>query len=78
MNFDLRRKIYGDDIIGEENLQMIRIARSLGAPAKFPGSGGAVIGMYENEDQYNRLRASYLGQEFRFAKVNPQTLDLPV
>ena len=43
-NFDLRRKIFGDGVIGEKNLEMIQIARDLGCSAKFPGSGGAVIG----------------------------------
>ena len=36
-NFDLRRRIYGDRVIGSENLRMIEIARSEGAPAKFTG-----------------------------------------
>jgi glucuronokinase len=73
-NFSLRRKIYGDDIIGKRNLLMVDIARSLGAPAKFSGSGGAVIGIYKNEDQFQRLKASYLRQGFRFEKANPQML----
>lgn len=29
-NFDLRRKLYGDDVIGAENLQMINLARQVG------------------------------------------------
>ena len=76
MNFDLRRKIYGDAAIGESNLQMIEISRSLGAPAKFTGSGGAVIGMYEDEEQYRRLKKAFLDHGFRFAKVEPQKLDI--
>jgi glucuronokinase len=76
MNFDLRRKIYGDVAIGKSNLQMIEISRSLGAPVKFPGSGGAVIGMYEDEEQYRRLKKTFLNQGFRFAKVEPQRLDI--
>jgi glucuronokinase len=71
MNFDLRRKVYGDKAIGEQSLRMIEIARSLGAPSKFPGSGGAVIGVYEDEEHYNRLREAYLGHGFRFARVIP-------
>ncbi len=39
------RGIYGDAALGEANLQMIEIARQYGAAAKFPGSGGAVVGM---------------------------------
>ena len=36
VNFDLRRKIYGDDAIGKRNLQLIEIARGLGAPGLLP------------------------------------------
>jgi glucuronokinase len=72
MNFDLRRRIYGDDVIGKRNLQMIAIARDLGAPAKFPGSGGAVVGTYEDEAQCQMLELAYLGQGFRFAKLDAE------
>ena len=76
MNFDLRRKIYGDDAIGERNLQMIEIARGLGASVKFPGSGGAVIGMYEDEKQCDKLREAYLSQGFKFANVDVQDVNI--
>ena len=33
--------------MGEDNLAMIEIAKSLGAAAKFPGSGGAVVGVVD-------------------------------
>lgn len=42
-NFDLRRKIYGDKVIGSANVTMIQAARKLGAAAKFTGSGGAAV-----------------------------------
>jgi len=47
-NFDLRRRLYGDEALGRHNLEMIQIARSAGLPAKFPGSGGAVVGIYDD------------------------------
>jgi len=47
-NFDLRRKLYGDDALGRHNLEMIEIARSCGLSAKFPGSGGAIVGTYDD------------------------------
>ena len=78
MNFDLRRKIYTDDAIGEKSLQMIEIARSHGAPAKFPGSGGAVIGIYEDEEQYRRLKAAYLSRGFRFTRADPQKSSISI
>jgi len=42
-NFNLRRKLYGDKVVGRDNIKMVDLARSLGAAAKFPGSGGAIV-----------------------------------
>ncbi len=52
-NFDRRRKIYR---VSEKNIQMIEAARSVGASAKFTGSGGAIVGIYENEKMFARLK----------------------
>jgi glucuronokinase len=51
-NFDLRRKIMN---ISESNIEMIETARLCGASAKFAGSGGSIIGIYEDDDMLNRL-----------------------
>ncbi len=51
-NFDLRCKIMN---ISESNMEMVRTARSCGASAKFSGSGGAIIGMYQDDDMLRRL-----------------------
>ncbi len=51
-NFDLRCKILN---ISEPNLELVRVARSCGASAKFSGSGGAIIGMYHDNDTLNKL-----------------------
>jgi glucuronokinase len=53
-NFDKRREIYQ---IGAGNLEMVAAARSVGASAKFTGSGGAIVGTYEDEAMYTRLVA---------------------
>jgi len=74
-NFDLRMKVYSNSIIGEDNLRMIKIARSLDAPAKFPGSGGAVVGIYEDEKQFNALKRAYSSQGYKFLKANVRTAD---
>jgi len=70
MNFDLRRKIYGDRVIGEKNLEMVAIARKLGSPAKFSGSGGAIIGMYENWNDLQEIGQIYRERGFGFAKIS--------
>lgn len=51
-NFDKRRSIYK---ISEGNIKMVETARSTGASAKFSGSGGAIVGTYEDDDMYDNL-----------------------
>jgi glucuronokinase len=52
-NFDRRRQIYQ---ITDENIRMVEAARSVGASAKFTGSGGAIVGTYKNERMFVDLR----------------------
>ncbi|MDZ7262097.1 MAG: GHMP kinase [candidate division KSB1 bacterium] len=52
-NFDKRTEIIN---VGEENLELVRTARSCGASAKFAGSGGCIIGTYEDEAMYRKLK----------------------
>ena len=54
-NFDRRAGLYD---ISEGNLKMIEVARSHGASAKFTGSGGAIIGTYQDEEMFDNLRLS--------------------
>ena len=51
-NFDLRNRIFS---VAEANLNMVMTARLSGASAKFAGSGGAIVGTYEDEDQFAEL-----------------------
>ena len=51
-NFDLRKSIYR---LSQGNLDMIEAARSAGASAKFTGSGGAIVGIYDGEEMFERL-----------------------
>ncbi len=54
-NFDLRANICS---ISPGNLLMIRAAREAGATANFAGSGGAIVGSYEDERMYGALAAA--------------------
>ena len=54
-NFDLRDSIFN---VTEENRRMVKMARNMGASAKFAGSGGAIVGTYGDEDQFTRLSAA--------------------
>ena len=51
-NFDLRDRIFN---VSAANRNMVMTARSAGVSAKFAGSGGAIVGRYEDEAQYARL-----------------------
>ncbi len=51
-NFDMRQKLCR---ISDGNRAMIQCARELGASAKFTGSGGAIVGVYENQAMYDAL-----------------------
>ena len=52
-NFDKRKEIFP---ISRKNLEMVNLARMVGASAKFPGSGGAIVGMYTDEKMFNKLK----------------------
>ncbi len=51
-NFDLRCKIMN---ISDSNMEFVRIARASGVSAKFSGSGGAIIGMYPDDETLSKL-----------------------
>lgn len=46
-NFEGRRKLFGDGALGKDNIRMVEIARETGASGKFPGSGGAIVGVVD-------------------------------
>ena len=54
-NFDLRDSIFN---VSEENRRMVKVARAAGASAKFAGSGGAIVGTYEDDVHFERLSAA--------------------
>ena len=54
-NFDLRREVCP---ISKGNIRLVETARSTGASAKFTGSGGAIVGVYDGEEMFEALRAS--------------------
>ena len=57
-NFDLRDKIFN---VAELNRNMVMTARESGASAKFAGSGGAIVGTYEDEAQFAALKDKLAG-----------------
>ncbi len=68
-NFDLRRRLYK---ISPGNLEMVDIARDVGASAKFTGSGGAIVGTFEDEAMFGRLVEAFRSRDIEV--INPQIL----
>jgi len=69
-NFDLRRKLYGDEVLGRQTLSLIEIARRHDCPAKLPGSGGAVVGLApEDEAAFRALVQDYEANGFSAERV---------
>jgi len=70
-NFDLRRRLYK---LSAGNIDMVETARSVGASAKFTGSGGAIVGTYEGESMFADLKAAL--EPKGYAVLKPQILPL--
>ena len=51
-NFDLRDRVFH---VSDENRRMVMTARAVGASAKFAGSGGAIVGTYDDETMYRSV-----------------------
>ena len=66
-NFDLRRNIYN---IHPENIQMVEAARSVGASAKFTGSGGAIVGTYADRTMFAELEKTLESLSITVLKPN--------
>lgn len=58
-NFDKRKQIFK---LSEGNLRMVDTARSVGASAKFTGSGGAIIGTYTDQKMFAKLTKAFDSQ----------------
>ena len=68
-NFDLRCQVCSGSI-SDKNRRMVELARSCGASAKFTGSGGAIIGTYENEAMFDTLRTTLKGYDVDIIRPN--------
>ena len=66
-NFDLRRSLCR---IHPDNISMIEGARSVGASAKFTGSGGAIVGLYDDEKMFISLKRALSSQGVSVLKPN--------
>lgn len=68
-NFNLRKEIFGKKVIGNNNLRMIQLANKYGFAAKFTGSGGTIVGLWnENSNEDDESSATNEIDESEFDK----------
>lgn len=68
-NFDLRSSLYK---LRTSDINLVKAARLVGASAKFAGSGGAVIGVYQDDAMLLKLKEVY--QELGAEVIVPQIM----
>jgi len=68
-NFDLRRRLYK---LSQGNIDMVEAARDCGASAKFTGSGGAIVGTYEDDAMFEKLKSAL--EPMQVMVIKPQIL----
>jgi len=68
-NFDLRRAIFGDDVLGADNLALVETARELGLAAKLPGSSGAALVLLDDPTKTVPLAEAYAAKGYRFQAI---------
>jgi len=67
-NFDKRAALYN---VGDGNRDMIATARAAGASANFAGSGGAIVGIYDDQEVFGRLEAAFGPKSIRVLRIEP-------
>lgn len=55
-NFDIRSELVELD---PRNVEMVELARRVGVCAKYAGSGGAIVGICEEEDRFHQLQQEF-------------------
>jgi glucuronokinase len=68
-NFRLSIKYFDNDYLGKENIKFVQKVIETGAYAKFPGSGGAVFGLYPSEKVFNDLKEKFLDCKVEKLKI---------
>ena len=68
-NFNLRSSIYN---LPPWQAEMVEIARECGASAKFAGSGGAIVGIYDGQEMLDEMcrRLGAMGSHVVVPKID--------
>ncbi len=64
-NFDKRRTLYK---LSQDHVNMIDAAREAGASSKFTGSGGAIVGIYQDEKMFEKLKKNFSKMKVKLIK----------
>jgi len=64
--FLLRRALFGDDVLGPDNLRMVAIANQHGFQATTCGSGGAIFGLLQDSSTNSALSRSLEAEGYRY------------
>jgi len=68
-NFELRRGVFGDDVLGKHNIELVEIAREFGLAAKLPGSSGAALILLTDEDAEREMADTYAARGYSFRPI---------
>lgn len=75
-NFQLRRQLYSDEVVGKKNVKIHELANRLGFAAKFTGSGGAFLCLLKNgngwlssEEEEQQIREEFNKEGFEFVRI---------
>jgi glucuronokinase len=68
-NFELRRRLLGDSVIGAPTLRLVEIAREVGVAASLPGSSGSALCLLESEEIAAKLERRFREAGCEFVRV---------
>jgi glucuronokinase len=76
-NFAMRRRLYGDSVVGATNIAAVDLANEHGFSAKFTGSGGAILCLHRSDftewlgkEEEERLAQQFMKDiHFAFVRV---------
>lgn len=74
--------MFGDDALGALNIEMVEVARMVGAASKFTGSGGAVVAFCSDGPSQVKLleeaceKAGFIVQPVKVISSNLSAIDL--
>ena len=66
-NHRIYAEYFDNKYLGEENIKFVNEVINIGAYAKFPGSGGAVFGLYPSEEIFEELKKRF--KQYKVEKI---------